>query len=288
MKRAAQAGVNIRLVDKNHVGISADEKTTRADVESLWQVFAAADETGLNFDDLERNVLSAIPEGLRRAGPCLTHPVFHQYHSETEMLRYLRRLQGKDIALDRSMIPLGSCTMKLNATTEMIPVTWPEFGGIHPYAPADQTKGYKVLINGLEEMLCRITGFHAFSLQPNAGSQGELAGLLAIRAYHESNGEAERNICLIPNSAHGTNPASAILAGMHAVVIGCDSEGNVDLLDLESKALEYRDNLAALMVTYPSTHGVFEAGITDICEIIHQNGGQVYICLLYTSPSPRD
>ncbi|MBE89652.1 MAG: glycine dehydrogenase (aminomethyl-transferring) [Rhodospirillaceae bacterium] len=277
VKRAAQAGVNIRLVDTNHVGISADEKTTRADVESLWRVFAAADETGLNFDDLERNVLPAIPEGLRRAGPCLTHPVFHQYHSETEMLRYLRRLQGKDIALDRSMIPLGSCTMKLNATTEMIPITWPEFGGIHPYAPADQTKGYKVLINGLEEMLCRITGFHAFSLQPNAGSQGELAGLLAIRAYHESNGEAERNICLIPNSAHGTNPASAILAGMHAVVVGCDAEGNVDLLDLESKALEHRDDLAALMVTYPSTHGVFEAGITDICEIIHKNGGQVYM-----------
>ena len=277
VKRAAQAGVNIRLVDTDHVGISADEKTTRADVESLWRVFAASDETGFNFDDLEGNVLSAIPEGLRRSGPCLIHSVFHQYHSESEMLRYLRRLQAKDIALDRSMIPLGSCTMKLNATTEMIPVTWPEFGSIHPYAPADQTKGYQALTSGLEDMLCRITGFHAFSLQPNAGSQGELAGLLAIRGYHEGNGEAKRNICLIPSSAHGTNPASAILAGMQVVVVGCDAEGNVDLADLEAKAEAHNGHLAAIMVTYPSTHGVFEAGITEICEIIHRRGGQVYM-----------
>ena len=275
--RAAKAGVNIRLVDSDHVSMSADEKTTRADVESLWSVFAAGDESGLEFDDLERNVLSAIPQELRRTGPCLTHSVFHRYHSESEMLRYLRRLQAKDIALDRSMIPLGSCTMKLNATTEMIPISWPEFGSIHPYAPADQTKGYQDLTSGLEDMLCRITGFQAFSLQPNAGSQGELAGLLAIRAYHEGNGEAKRNICLIPSSAHGTNPASAILAGMQVVVVGCDAEGNVDIADLEAKAVAHKDDLAALMVTYPSTHGVFEARIAEICEIVHCHGGQVYM-----------
>ena len=277
VERAAKAGVNIRLVDSDHVSMSADEKTTRADVESLWSVFAAGDESGLKFDDLEKNVLSTIPQELRRTGPCLTHSVFHRYHSESEMLRYLRRLQAKDIALDRSMIPLGSCTMKLNATTEMIPVSWPEFGSIHPYAPADQTKGYQELTSGLEDMLCRITGFQAFSLQPNAGSQGELAGLLAIRAYHEGNGEAKRNICLIPSSAHGTNPASAILAGMQVVVVGCDAEGNVDIADLEAKAVAHKDDLAALMVTYPSTHGVFEARIAEICEIVHCHGGQVYM-----------
>ncbi len=277
VERAAKAGVNIRLVDSDHVSMSADEKTTRADVESLWSVFAAGDESGLKFDDLEKNVLSTIPQELRRTGPCLTHSVFHRYHSESEMLRYLRRLQAKDIALDRSMIPLGSCTMKLNATTEMIPVSWPEFGSIHPYAPADQTKGYQDLTSGLEDMLCRITGFQAFSLQPNAGSQGELAGLLAIRAYHEGNGEAKRNICLIPSSAHGTNPASAILAGMQVVVVGCDAEGNVDIADLEAKAVAHKDDLAALMVTYPSTHGVFEARIAEICEIVHCHGGQVYM-----------
>jgi len=250
IQRAAEAGINLRLIDVDQIGISADEKTTRADVEAVWAAFAGPDAQKLDFSQIEATVVTAIPDVLRRRGACLERPVFHQYHSETEMLRYLRRLQAKDIALDRSMIPLGSCTMKLNATTEMVPVT---------------------------EMLCRITGFHAFSLQPNAGSQGELAGLLAIRAYHKNNGEAERNVCLIPSSAHGTNPASAILAGMHVVVVDCDSEGNVDLADLEAKAVEHRDDLAALMVTYPSTHGVFEAGITDICKIVHQNGGQVYM-----------
>jgi glycine dehydrogenase len=193
------------------------------------------------------------------------------------MLRYLRRLQAKDVALDRSMIPLGSCTMKLNATSEMIPVTWPEFANIHPFAPADQTAGYRALTDGLEDMLCRVTGFHAFSLQPNAGSQGEYAGLMAIRAYHEARGQAARNICLIPSSAHGTNPASAVLAGMKVVVVGCDANGNVDLTDLEAKAAAHKDDLAALMVTYPSTHGVFEAGITEICKIVHKYGGQVYM-----------
>ncbi|MDA0654803.1 MAG: aminomethyl-transferring glycine dehydrogenase [Proteobacteria bacterium] len=275
--RAAEAGINLRLIDAGHIGISVDEKTKRADVETLWRVFAGAEESGLDFDKIEANVPRAIPNELRRTSACLSHPVFHAYHSETEMLRYLRRMQAKDIALDRSMIPLGSCTMKLNATTEMIPVTWPEFSDVHPFAPENQTEGYRALTDGLAEMLCRITGFHSFSLQPNAGSQGEYAGLLAIRAYHESRDESGRNVCLIPSSAHGTNPASAVLAGMKVVVVGCDQGGNVDLDDLEAKAREHKDDLAALMVTYPSTHGVFEAGITDICETVHKYGGQVYM-----------
>ena len=207
----------------------------------------------------------------------MTHPVFNSHHSETEMMRYIRALMDKDIALDRAMIPLGSCTMKLNAASEMAPVSWPEFNRIHPFAPVDQSQGYRQMIAELEDMLCAATGYAAVSLQPNAGSQGEFAGLMVIRAYHESRGEGHRNICLIPGSAHGTNPASAAMAGMTVVVVECDSAGNVDLADLTAKAEAHSANLAALMVTYPSTHGVFEASITEVCAIIHAHGGQVYI-----------
>ena len=219
----------------------------------------------------------ALPTALGRATPFLTHPVFNRYHSETEMLRYLRRLADLDIALDRSMIPLGSCTMKLNATAEMIPVTWPEFANVHPFAPADQVAGYLELVRDLERMLCAVTGYAAVSLQPNAGSQGEYAGLLAIEAYHKSRGQGHRNVCLIPASAHGTNPASAHMAGLKVVVVACDRDGNVDLADLEAKAKAHTADLASIMVTYPSTHGVFESGIRRICEIVHAHGGQVYV-----------
>ena len=244
-------------------------------METLWQLFDTNSE--LTVADLEATADSGLPQGLLRAEPVLTHPVFNRYHSETEMLRYLRKLADKDIALDRAMIPLGSCTMKLNATAEMIPVSWPEFAGIHPFAPADQTVGYRKMIGEVEAMLCAATGYDAVSLQPNAGSQGEYAGLLAIRAYHQSRGDSHRNICLIPSSAHGTNPASAQMCGMRVVVVGCDERGNVDLGELRDKAAQYSDQLAAIMVTYPSTHGVFEEGITDICGIVHEHGGQVYI-----------
>ena len=220
---------------------------------------------------------SGIPKGLARTSSFLEHPVFHAHRSETAMMRYLRRLEEKDLALNRAMIPLGSCTMKLNAAAEMIPITWPEFGQIHPFAPADQVQGYKEMIDDLDRMLCEITGFDAVSLQPNAGSQGEYAGLLVIRAYHLERGDTERDICLIPSSAHGTNPASAVMAGMKVVVVACDDHGNVDVTDLKAKAEEHKDKLAALMVTYPSTHGVFEEAIEQICDIIHTNGGQVYM-----------
>ena len=218
-----------------------------------------------------------FPAGLARKTAYLTHPVFNQYHSETEMLRYIRSLSDKDLALDRAMIPLGSCTMKLNATSEMLPVTWPEIGNIHPFAPANQAEGYRELIDMLSNMLCEVTGYDAISLQPNSGAQGEYAGLLAIRAYHRSRGDLHRDICLIPTSAHGTNPASANMCGMDVVAVACDDKGNVDVGDLKAKALQHKDRLAALMVTYPSTHGVFEEGIAEICEVVHQYGGQVYI-----------
>ena len=274
---AVSRGANLRRVDATHVGISFDETTTREDVKLLWQIFAPAGATPPDFDALEPTVDDAYPAALHRGSPFLAHPTFNRYHTETEMMRYLRRLADKDIALDRSMIPLGSCTMKLNAAAEMIPITWREFAHVHPFAPEDQTEGYREMIAGLERMLCAATGYAAVSLQPNAGSQGEYAGLLIIRAYHASRGEAHRNVCLIPASAHGTNPASAQMAGMRVIVVACDSLGNVDLADLRAKAGAHRADLAAIMVTYPSTHGVFEAGIRDICDIVHAHGGQVYV-----------
>ena len=274
---AMSRGANLRHVDTTHVGISFDETTTREDVKLLWQIFAPEPAALPDFDALEPTVDDAYPAALHRRSPFLAHPTFNRYHSETEMLRYLRRLADRDVALDRSMIPLGSCTMKLNSVAEMIPITWREFAHMHPFAPADQTEGYREMIAGLERMLCAATGYAAVSLQPNAGSQGEYAGLLIIRAYHASRGEAHRNVCLIPSSAHGTNPASAQMAGMRVVVVACDNQGNVDLADLRAKAEAHRADLAAIMVTYPSTHGVFEAGIRDICDIVHAHGGQVYV-----------
>ena len=270
---AARArGYNLRQVDDSTVGISLDETATREDVEALWAAFGC----GPRFEDLE-SAPDRLPDALRRTQAFLTHPVFHRHRSETQMLRYLRSLADKDLALDRSMIPLGSCTMKLNAATEMLPVTWDGFASIHPFAPEDQAQGYRRLIKELEAWLAEITGYDAVSLQPNAGSQGEFAGLLAIRAYHASRGEAKREVCLIPSSAHGTNPASAHMAGMRVVVVDCDAQGNVDVADLERKATQHERELAALMVTYPSTHGVFEARIRQICDLVHRHGGQVYL-----------
>ena len=252
--------------------------TRREDVQGVVRVLGAGD-AGADGVDVEA-LDAAAPDVigvLARRSPYLAHPVFHAHHSETEMLRYLRRLAAKDVALDRSMIPLGSCTMKLNATAEMIPITFPGFAALHPFVPADQALGYRDLCTGLERMLCAITGFDAVSLQPNAGSQGEFTGLLCIRRYHESRGEGGRDVCLIPASAHGTNPASAIMAGMRVVVVACDESGNVDLRDLELKAREHSERLGALMITYPSTHGVFEEGIVDICNVVHEHRGQVYM-----------
>ena len=269
-------GVNFRRVDGATLGISLDETTDRHDVERIWDIFAG-DDVPFTVEHLDAAAPSALPAALSRTSAFLTHPVFNRFHSETQLLRYLRRLADRDIALDRSMIPLGSCTMKLNATSEMLPVTWREFAHLHPFAPADQVEGYRQLVADLERMLCAATGYAAVSLQPNAGSQGEYAGLLVIRAWHKSRGEGHRNVCLIPASAHGTNPASAQMVGMQVVVVACDKDGNVDLADLEAKARAHRADLAAIMVTYPSTHGVFEAGIRRICEIVHEHGGQVYV-----------
>jgi glycine dehydrogenase len=275
---AASAGdANLRHIDSARIGISLDETTTREDVRRIWDILAPMGSVRPDFAALEAVVGDAYPAALRRSSAYLTHPTFNRYHSETEMLRYLRRLADRDIALDRAMIPLGSCTMKLNAVAEMIPVTWREFAHVHPFAPSEQTAGYRQMIGELERMLCAVTGYAAVSLQPNAGSQGEYAGLLIIKAYHASRREAHRDICLIPASAHGTNPASAQMAGMRVVVVACDSQGNVDLADLRVKAEAHRDDLAAIMVTYPSTHGVFEAGIRDICDVVHAHGGQVYV-----------
>jgi glycine dehydrogenase len=275
-ERAVAQGVNFRRIDAATLGIALDETTTRQDVERIWAIFADVD-APLPVDDFDAGATDEFAPGLARTSPFLTHPVFHRYRSETEMLRYLRRLADRDLALDRAMIPLGSCTMKLNATSEMIPITWPEFGALHPFVPADQAEGYRTLVRELEQMLCAATGYDAVSLQPNAGSQGEYSGLLMIRAYHASRGEAHRNVCLIPASAHGTNPASAQMAGMQVVVVACDEAGNVDLADLEAKAQAHAPNLAAIMVTYPSTHGVFEEGIRRICDVVHAHGGQVYV-----------
>ena len=268
--QAAHAkGINLRAIDANHVGISFDETTTLDTANAVLSLF--------NANALSEISTASIDANLRRTSSYLTHPVFNSHHSEHAMLRYLRELADKDLALDRSMIPLGSCTMKLNATSEMLPITWPEFANIHPYAPTAQTAGYRSMIAEIEQMLCDATGYAAVSLQPNAGSQGEYAGLLIIQKYHATRGQAHRNICLIPSSAHGTNPASASMANMQVVVVACDEKGNVDVDDLKEKAEQYSANLAALMITYPSTHGVFETRITEICDIVHQHGGQVYI-----------
>jgi len=271
--KANAAGINLRHIDDKNLGISLDETTTRDDVVKLAALFGASI---TDIDALDATTADALPAGMQRKSEFLTHPVFNTHHSEHELLRYMRALADKDLAMDRTMIPLGSCTMKLNATAEMIPVTWPEFGNLHPLAPAGQALGYKELIDGLEAMLVECTGYDAVSLQPNSGAQGEYAGLLAIRAYHRSRGDDKRDICLIPESAHGTNPASAQMCGMTVVVTKCDSNGNVDVDDIKRAAEKYSDRLAALMITYPSTHGVFEEDIVQICEIVHQHGGQVY------------
>jgi len=276
MARAVSLGANLRKAWSEYICISLDETTTREDIELLWRIFAGDDAALPSIDALDAEAPSLIPAELRRESAFLTHPVFRSHRSEHAMLRYLRSLADKDLAMDRTMIPLGSCTMKLNATVEMIPITWPEFTDIHPLAPADQWQGYRELIDSLESMLCEITGYDAVSFQPNSGAQGEYAGLLAIRAYHASRGEAHRDVCLIPASAHGTNPASAHMAGMKVVVVECDANGNVAIDDLRAKAEKHAANLAAIMITYPSTHGVFEEGIVEICEIVHAHGGQVY------------
>ena len=273
---AQAAGLNLRVIDDGRVGVSLDETCEQAAVEALWAVFAAGQALP-DFAALAASVGDQLPQALLRTSAFLRHEVFNRYHSETELMRYLRKLADKDLALDRSMIPLGSCTMKLNAASEMIPITWAEFGNLHPFAPAEQAAGYRAMTAELEAMLCAATGYDAVSLQPNAGSQGEYAGLLAIRAYHASRGEGHRDICLIPSSAHGTNPATAQMAGLRVVVTACDARGNVDLADLKAKAEEHRERLAAIMITYPSTHGVFEEAVRDICAIVHDNGGQVYI-----------
>ena len=263
-------GLNLRVIDNAHVGISFDETSGLDAANAVLALFGAEALSAMDND-------SSIPNELQRTSAYLTHPIFNTHHSEHAMLRYLRELADKDLALDRSMIPLGSCTMKLNATSEMLPVTWPEFANIHPFAPSNQTAGYRSMIHEVEQMLCAATGYAAVSLQPNAGSQGEYAGLLIIQKYHATRGQAHRNICLIPSSAHGTNPASAAMANMQVVVVACDDKGNIDVDDLRAKAEQHSENLAALMVTYPSTHGVFETRITEICDIVHQHGGQVYI-----------
>jgi len=270
--RAHAEAINLGI-GEGRLGIALDETTTQATVEAVWRAFGGK----LSYADIEVSARETLPAELKRDSAFLTHPVFHAHRSETELLRYMRKLSDRDLALDRAMIPLGSCTMKLNATTEMIPLTWPEFGSLHPFAPSEQAKGYHVLFRRLEKALCDITGYDAISLQPNSGAQGEYAGLLAIRAYHAARGEPHRKVCLIPSSAHGTNPASASMVGMEVVVTACDIRGDVDVDDLRAKAEKHSKNLAAVMITYPSTHGVFEEHIRDICDIVHSHGGQVYL-----------
>jgi len=276
MARAVSLGANLRRAWGDYLCITLDETTTRADLELLWRIFAADGRTLPSVDALAASA-DLIPAALRRTSPFLTHPVFNTHHSETEMLRYIRSLADKDLALDRTMIPLGSCTMKLNATSEMIPITWPEFADVHPFAPRDQLAGYAALDAQLCAWLAEATGYAGVSLQPNAGSQGEYAGLLAIRAWHASRGEGRRDVCLIPESAHGTNPASAQMAGMQVVVVKCDALGNVDLADLRARCEQHRERLAAVMVTYPSTYGLFEAGVKQLCATVHEFGGRVYV-----------
>ena len=277
MNAAKLHQINLRIFDENTVGISLDETTEIHELQDILAVFSGGNANSQDLLELNDPAIFKLDETFARTSSYLTHPVFNRYHSETELLRYLHRLESKDLSLTTSMIPLGSCTMKLNATSEMLPVTWPEFGKLHPFAPLSQTQGYQVLFQKLEEWLAEITGFAGISLQPNAGSQGEYAGLLVIRQYHESRGESHRNVCLIPQSAHGTNPASAVMAGMKVVPVACDDQGNIDVEDLQKKAEKHSSELAALMVTYPSTHGVFEEQIQEICEIVHAKGGQVYM-----------
>jgi len=275
--RAVAHGANLRKAWDEYLIVTLDETTTREDITLLWTIFAKDGQALPAFDAFEKGVEPLIPEGLRRTSDYLNHPVFNTHHSETGMLRYIRMLSDKDLALDRSMIPLGSCTMKLNATSEMIPITWPAFAQVHPFAPADQRQGYALLDQQLRDWLCEATGYAGISLQPNAGSQGEYAGLLVIQAYHRSRGEGHRNICLIPSSAHGTNPASAQMVGMQVVVTKCDENGNVDLADLKARCEQHSKNLAAVMITYPSTHGVFETQVKELCALVHQHGGRVYV-----------
>jgi glycine dehydrogenase len=270
--RALGERINLRI-DEGTLGIAVDETTTPAVVEAVWRAFGGA----LGYAEIEAGAREALPAELKRVSAFLTHPVFHAHRSETELLRYMRKLSDRDLALDRAMIPLGSCTMKLNATTEMIPLTWPAFGALHPFAPREQAEGYHALFARLERWLCDMTGYDAFSLQPNSGAQGEYAGLLAIRAYHAARGEPHRKVCLIPSSAHGTNPASASMVGMEVVVVACDARGDVDVGDLRARAEAHSKDLAAVMITYPSTHGVFEEHIREICDIVHRHGGQVYL-----------
>ncbi|WP_236172004.1 aminomethyl-transferring glycine dehydrogenase [Pseudomonas pseudonitroreducens] len=277
VERARAARVNLRIVGEDRLGVSLDETTSAETLATLFDILLGAGH-GLDVAQLDAGkIADGVPAALQRSSGYLSHPVFNRHHSETEMLRYLRQLEGKDLALNQSMIPLGSCTMKLNATSEMIPITWPEFATLHPFVPREQAEGYRLMIEELESWLCAITGFDAICMQPNSGAQGEYAGLLAIRKYHESRGDAHRNICLIPSSAHGTNPASAIMASMRVVIVECDKGGNVDMEDLKRKAAEAGEQLSCLMITYPSTHGVYEEGIREICEVIHGHGGQVYM-----------
>ncbi|MGR5142309.1 aminomethyl-transferring glycine dehydrogenase [Photobacterium sp. DNB23_23_1] len=281
--KALDAGINLRKYptsneNSGQLGISIDETTKVADIEDLLAIFSGDNLKASMFTaDIASDEFAAIPESCRRTSQYLTHPVFNQYHSETLMMRYMKKLENKDYSLTHGMIPLGSCTMKLNAAAEMIPVTWPEFGQLHPFAPADQAKGYAELADNLSKMLCEITGYDAFSLQPNSGAQGEYAGLIAIQRYHEANGDAHRNVCLIPSSAHGTNPASAAMVSMKVVVVGCDDQGNIDVDDLKAKIEKHRDNLSCIMITYPSTHGVYEEAVQEVCELVHEAGGQVYL-----------
>jgi len=281
LQRAAEHGFNLRITDAATLGVSLDECSTAAEVETLWKVLLGAESAGLDADTVDAALsdspTSGIPVGLQRQSAFMTHAVFNRYHNETDMLRYLKRLENRDLSLAHAMIPLGSCTMKLNATAEMMPVTWPEFSKPHPFAPREQVSGYLQMIRELEDMLAEICGFDAVSMQPNSGAQGEYAGLLAIRNYLNSIGQTQRNVCLIPSSAHGTNPASAQMLSMKVVVVACDDKGNIDVSDLKVKVEQHKDNLAALMITYPSTHGVFEEAVKDICQLIHDNGGQVYM-----------
>ncbi|MCG9595364.1 aminomethyl-transferring glycine dehydrogenase [Vibrio sp. Isolate25] len=274
--KAQAADINLRKLD-GKLGVSFDETTTTGDIEALFAVFGVKEEINALSSEIAGNEFAAIPEALRRTSEYLTHPVFNTHHSETQMMRYLKQLENKDFSLTHGMIPLGSCTMKLNAAAEMIPVTWPEFGSIHPFAPIEQAAGYSALAKDLKEKLCEITGYDDFSLQPNSGASGEYAGLIAIQRYHDSRGEGHRNVCLIPSSAHGTNPATASMVSMKVVVVKCDDNGNIDMADLAAKIEKHKDNLSSIMITYPSTHGVYEEQVKEVCEMVHAAGGQVYL-----------